>query len=76
MKPITLTMQAFGPYAEKTTIDFAKLGGNGLYLVAGDTGAGKTTIFDGVCYGLFGKASGFSRTNDMFRSEYAGAESD
>ena len=74
MKPITLTMQAFGPYAEKTTIDFAKLGGNGLYLVAGDTGAGKTTIFDGVCYGLFGKASGFSRTNDMFRSEYAGAE--
>lgn len=72
MKPLTLTMQAFGPYAEKTTIDFTKLGGQGLYLVTGDTGAGKTTIFDGVCYGLFGRASGFSRTNDMFRSEYVG----
>ena len=71
MRPLKLTMQAFGPYAEKTVIDMEQLGGQGLYLITGDTGAGKTTIFDGVCYALFGKASGDSRTVNMFRSEYA-----
>jgi exonuclease SbcC len=71
MRPLKLTVQAFGPYAEKTEIDMEQLGGQGLYLITGDTGAGKTTIFDGVCYALFGKASGDSRTVNMFRSEYA-----
>ncbi len=74
MRPLKLTMQAFGPYAEKTVVDLEQLGGKGLYLVTGDTGAGKTTIFDGVCYALFGKASGDSRTVSMFRSEYARPE--
>ena len=71
MRPIKLTMQAFGPYADKTVIDMEKLGGKGVYLITGDTGSGKTTIFDAVCYALFGKASGDSRLVRMFRSEYA-----
>lgn len=71
MRPLKITMQAFGPYAGRTVVDMSKLGGKGLYLITGDTGAGKTTIFDAVCYGLFGKASGDSRTVAMFRSEYA-----
>ncbi len=71
MRPIKITMQAFGPYADKTVIDMEKLGGKGVYLITGDTGAGKTTIFDAVCYALFGKASGDSRLVRMFRSEYA-----
>ena len=73
MRPLKLTVQAFGPYSGRTEIDMEKLGGQGLYLITGDTGAGKTTIFDGVCYALFGKASGDSRTVNMFRSEYAEA---
>lgn len=71
MRPLKLTMQAFGPYADRTDVDLEQLGGRGLYLVTGDTGAGKTTIFDGICYALFGKASGDSRAVNMFRSEYA-----
>ena len=62
MRPLKLTVQAFGPYADRTEIDMEKLGGEGLYLITGDTGAGKTTIFDGVCYALFGKASGDIRS--------------
>ena len=71
MKPVKITMNAFGPYAEKTVVDMEKLGGQGLYLITGDTGSGKTTIFDAVCYALFGSASGDSRKPDMFRSKYA-----
>ncbi|MBQ8966425.1 SMC family ATPase [Ruminococcus sp.] len=74
MRPITLKMQAFGPYAGLQVIDFDKLGSGGVYLITGDTGAGKTTIFDGVCFALFGKASGDGRTSVMFRSEYARPE--
>ena len=73
MRPLKLTVQAFGPYADRTEIDMEKLGGEGLYLITGDTGAGKTTIFDGVCYALFGKASGDIRSVNTFRSEYADA---
>ena len=61
MRPIKLVISAFGPYAEKTVIEMDKLGKSGLFLIAGDTGAGKTTIFDAISYALFGQASGSSR---------------
>ena len=71
MRPIQLTMSAFGPYAQKTTIDFSKFGEKGLYLICGETGAGKTTIFDAITYALYGQASGENRSVEMFQSKYA-----
>lgn len=71
MKPIKLCMSAFGPYAEKVDIDFEKLGTNGLYLITGDTGAGKTTIFDAITFALYGEPSGNVRESSMLRSKYA-----
>lgn len=71
MRPIKLTMSAFGPYAAETVIEMDKLGACGLYLITGDTGAGKTTIFDAITYALFGEASGMVRETGMFRSKYA-----
>ena len=59
MKPIKLTMSAFGPYKEETIIEFDKLGDSGLFLVTGDTGAGKTTIFDAISFALFNDVSRF-----------------
>lgn len=74
MKPLTLVMSAFGPYADKVEIDFQKLGEKGVYLITGDTGAGKTTIFDAITYALYGEASGAVRDKKMFRSKYAKPE--
>lgn len=69
MRPLKLTMTAFGPYAEKTVIDFKSLN-NGVYLITGDTGAGKTTIFDAIVFALYGEGSGSGRGSDMFHSDY------
>ena len=71
MRPIRLTISAFGPYTGKAVFDLEKLGTKGLYLITGDTGAGKTTIFDAITYALYGSASGENRDPSMFRSKYA-----
>lgn len=75
MRPLKLVVTGFGPYAERTEIDFEKLGTHGLYLISGDTGAGKTTIFDAITYALFGKASGDNRDDaKLFRCTNARPE--
>ncbi|WP_432357979.1 AAA family ATPase [Sporosarcina sp. UB5] len=72
MKPIQLTMTAFGPYKGTETIDFRRLGDHKLFVVSGATGAGKTTIFDGISFALYGQASGEDRTDfRSMRSDFA-----
>ncbi len=75
MRPVRLTMSAFGSYSGTEVIDFTKVQG-GLFLITGDTGAGKTTIFDAITYALYDRTSGGARDGNMMRSRYASGETD
>lgn len=76
MRPLKLTMSAFGPYAAEETIDFTILDNKNIFLITGPTGAGKTTVFDAISYALFGEASGSSRDNDSLRSHFASQDTE
>ncbi len=71
MRPIQLVMQAFGPYSKREVVDFRKLGGNTLFLITGPTGSGKTTIFDAICFALYGETSGNIRAPEQLRSQFS-----
>ena len=71
MKPLQLMMQAFGPYAGREIIDFRALGNRTMFVISGKTGSGKTTIFDGLSYAIYGKASGEDRSPTELRSQFA-----
>lgn len=73
MKPLKLTMQAFGPFAGTQEVDFTRLGENPLFLINGTTGAGKTTILDGICYALYGSTTGDEREGKQMRCDFADA---
>ncbi|MEI3047589.1 MAG: SMC family ATPase [Roseburia inulinivorans] len=75
MKPLKLTMSAFGSYAGKNVIDFTGQQ-QGIFLITGDTGAGKTTIFDAITYALYNQTSGGERNGNMMRSQYAQPETE
>ena len=73
MIPVKLILSAFGSYAGREEIDFEKAGA-GIFLVSGDTGAGKTTVFDAITYALYDQTSGGKRDGNMMRSQYAGLD--
>lgn len=76
MRPLKLELCGFGTYCKKTIIDLESLGNSGLYLICGDTGSGKSTIFDAISYVLFGHSSGDSKNEAMLRSTFAGPETE
>ena len=71
MKPLELTMTAFGPYCGAEKINFTQIANNSLFLITGPTGAGKTTIFDAICYALYGETSGNVRSGESLKSGYS-----
>ncbi|MFV0401035.1 MAG: AAA family ATPase, partial [Oscillospiraceae bacterium] len=71
MKPVKLTLNAFGPFAEKQVLDFSALGASKLFLITGETGAGKTMLFDAIAFALYGRASGDNRATQSFKSQHA-----
>ena len=73
MKPLKLTLSAFGSYGGTEIVDFERIG-SGIFLITGDTGAGKTTIFDAITFCLFDETSGGKRDGEMMRSQYASDE--
>ena len=74
MKPLVLTMQAFGPFAGRECVDFTRLGERALFLIHGPTGAGKTTLLDAICFALYGDTSGGEREARAMRSDHAAVE--
>lgn len=71
MRPLELRLQAFGPYRDRTVISFEHLSQGGLFVISGETGSGKTTLLDGLCFALFGEASGSDRRGGSLRSQFA-----
>ena len=76
MRPHKLTLCAFGPYAAEQVIDFDQLDGRNLFLITGPTGAGKTTVFDAICFALFGRASSMERDGAALRSHFAAGDAE
>ena len=74
MKPISLTIEAFGPYRDSVTLDFSALQDHSMFLISGPTGAGKTSILDAMVYALYGEPSGEVRKTDAIRSDFAEPE--
>ena len=74
MKPMLLELQAFGPFAHRQAIDFRELGTKTFFLIHGPTGAGKTSILDGICFALFGDSSGGERDSRQMRSHHADSD--
>ncbi|WP_082234048.1 AAA family ATPase [Halobacillus massiliensis] len=74
MRALRLTMNAFGPFKHKQQVDFTELGNEAIFLITGPTGAGKTSIFDAICFALYGKASGTDRDQDTLKSHFATPE--
>ncbi|MBI5503487.1 MAG: AAA family ATPase, partial [Deltaproteobacteria bacterium] len=73
MRPLRLTMRAFGPYVDEINLDFSALAGRSLFLIHGPTGAGKTSILDAICFALFGETAGSDRPVKKVRSDFADA---
>ncbi len=76
MRPHKLTLGAFGPYASEQVIDFDQLDGRNLFLITGPTGAGKTSVFDAICFALFGRASSMERDGSALRSHFAAGDAE